>query len=118
METEKLNEIKVNELLDVYFDNFKRKTKHIKRFTYEVGFLKRQKLSSLFLSQLKPNVIAEFRDQQLVLGKSGLTVNKYIGLISRAINHGKRELDIPIIYNLFSILSIIISLLKKIIIIF
>tara|TARA_A100001234_G_scaffold203431_1_gene197569 strand:- start:2101 stop:3156 length:1056 start_codon:yes stop_codon:yes gene_type:complete len=99
METEKLNEIKVNELLDVYFDSFKRKTKHIKRFTYEVGFLKRQKLSNLFLSQLKPKVIAEFRDQQLTLGKSGSTVNKYIGLISRAINHGKRELDIPVTYN-------------------
>ena len=34
-----------------------------------------------------------------MLGKSGSTVNKYIGLISRAINHGKRELDIPVTYN-------------------
>tara|TARA_Y100000294_G_C8315676_1_gene240600 strand:- start:167 stop:508 length:342 start_codon:yes stop_codon:yes gene_type:complete len=62
VETEKLNEIRVNELLDVYFDSFKRKTKYIKRFTYEVGFLKRQKSSNLFLSQLKPRVLAEFRD--------------------------------------------------------
>lgn len=99
VDLQKLNEIKLYELIDIYFDYFKRKTKHPVRFGYEVSFIKKQRFANLFLSQLKPRVLAEFRDQQLELGKSGSTINKYIGLVSRAINHGKRQLDIPMSYN-------------------
>ena len=96
---ERLDEIKVYELLDIYFDKFRRRTKHATRLKYEVEHLKRFKFTKLFLSQLSPKILAEFRDEQEELGKAGSTINKYIGLISRAINLGKREYDIPVMYN-------------------
>ena len=103
--SERLNEIKVYELLDIFFDKFKRKSKNIRNFTYEINHMKRQSFSNLFLSQLTPRILAEFRDQQLDLGKSGATVNKYLGLVSRAVNLGRRELDIPITFNPISLVQ-------------
>ena len=83
---DKLNEIKVNELLDIFFDKFRRKTKHVSNLKYQIEKMKKYSFSKLFLSQLTPKILAEFRDQQEELGKSGSTINKDIGLISRAIN--------------------------------
>jgi len=96
---DKLNEIKVNELLDIFFDKFRRKTKHVSNLKYQIEKMKKYSFSKLFLSQLTPKILAEFRDQQEELGKSGSTINKDIGLISRAINLGRREYDLPIAYN-------------------
>jgi integrase len=96
---ERLNELRLIELLDIFYDKSKRKTKHPKRFTYEVNHLKRFPFAKLFLSQVTPRVLAEFRDEQLDKGKKGSTVNKYIGLVSRAINLGRREYDIPFSFN-------------------
>jgi|TARA_R100000426_G_C4820550_1_gene110304 integrase len=96
---DKLNEIKVYELLDIFFDKFRRKTKHKDRLKYEIEHLKRYPFSKLFLSQLTPRILSQFRDEQEELGKSGSTVNKYIGLVSRAINLGRREYELPITYN-------------------
>jgi len=103
--SERLNEMRVIELLDIFFDKFKRKTRNLYNFTYDINFMKRQSISKLFLSQLTPRSLAEFRDQQLDLGKSGSTVNKYLGLLSRAINLGRRELDIPVSYNPISLVE-------------
>ncbi len=103
--SERLNEMRVIELLDIFFDKFKRKTKNLYNFTYDINFMKRQPLAKLFLSQLSPRSLAEFRDEQLELGKSGSTVNKYLGLLSRAINLGRRELDIPVSYNPISLVE-------------
>ena len=97
---ERLNEITVKELLDIFFDKTVIESKHPKRFKYEIEHLKRYDISKLYLSQLTPRVLAEFRDERLHTDdKSPSTVTKYLGLISRAINKGRRELDIPVQYN-------------------
>ena len=92
---ERLNEIKLSELLDIFFDKTKRKSRNPVRFEYEINHLKRFPIANLYLSQLDTKMLAEFRDARLEEGKAGSTVNKYLGLVSRAINKGRRELDIP-----------------------
>ena len=83
---ERLNEIRLCELLDIFYDKTKAKSKHPKRFEYEVNFLKRFDIANLYLSQLDTKILAEFRDEQLEKGKAPSTVMKYLGLISRALN--------------------------------
>ena len=102
---ERLNEIKLGELLDIFFDKTKSKSKNPVRFEYEVNYLKRFPISNLYLSQLDTKILAEFRDARLEEGKAGSTVNKYLGLISRAINKGRRELDIPVNFNPVSLVE-------------
>ena len=48
---ERLNEIKLGELLDIFFDKTKRKSKNPVRFEYEVNYLKRFPIANLYLSQ-------------------------------------------------------------------
>jgi integrase len=102
---ERLNEIKLGELLDIFFDKTKRKSRNPVRFEYEVNYLKRFPIANLYLSQLDAKILAEFRDERLEEGKAGSTVNKYLGLISRAINKGRRELDIPVNFNPVSLVE-------------
>ena len=102
---ERLNEIKLGELLDIFFDKTKRKSKNPKRFEYEVNYLKRFPIANLYLSQLDTKMLAEFRDARLEEGKAGSTVNKYLGLVSRAINKGRRELDMPVNFNPVSLVE-------------
>ena len=78
--SERLNEMRLIELLEIFFDKHKRKTKNLYNFTYDINFMKRQPLAKLFLSQLTPRSLAEFRDQQLDLGKSGSTAVSYTHL--------------------------------------
>ena len=80
---ERLNEIKLGELLDIFFDKTKRKSRNPVRFEYEVNYLKRFPIANLYLSQLDTKILAEFRDARLEEGKAGSTVNKYLGLVSR-----------------------------------
>ena len=102
---ERLNQIKLGELLDIFFDKTKSKSKNVRRFEYEVKYLKRFPIGNLYLSQLDAKILAEFRDERLEEGKAGSTVNKYLGLISRAINKGRRELDIPVNFNPVSLVE-------------
>ena len=102
---ERLNEIKLGELLDIFFDKTKRKSRNPVRFEYEINHLKRFPIANLYLSQLDTKILAEFRDERLEEGKAGSTVNKYLGLISRAINKGRRELDIPVNFNPVSLVE-------------
>jgi len=102
---ERLNEIKLGELLDIFFDKTKRKSRNPVRFEYEVNYLKRFPIANVYLSQLDTKILAEFRDARLEEGKAGSTVNKYLGLISRAINKGRRELDIPVNFNPVSLVE-------------
>ena len=95
----KLNTIKLSELLWLYYEKTKHTTKWQKRFEHEVNNLMRFSISNLFLTELSSQVLAEFRDDQLKNGKSPSTVKKYLSLISRAINKGKKEMGIPIVYN-------------------
>ena len=78
---ERLNEIKLGELLDIFFDKTKRKSRNPVRFEYEINHLKRFPIADLYLSQLDTKMLAEFRDARLEEGKVGSTVNKYLGLI-------------------------------------
>ena len=48
---ERLNEIKLSELLDIFFDKTKSKSKNPVRFEYEVNYLKRFPIANLYLSQ-------------------------------------------------------------------
>lgn len=102
---ERLNEIRLFELLDIFFDKTKSKSKNIKRFEYEINHLKRFPLANLYLSQLDTKTLADFRDERIAEGKAGSTVNKYLGLISRAINKGRREMDIPVNFNPVSLVE-------------
>ena len=54
---DKLNEIKVNELLDIFFDRFRRKTKHVSNLKYQIEKMKKYPFSKLFLSQLTPKIL-------------------------------------------------------------
>ena len=58
---ERLNEIKLSELLDIFFDKIKIKSKNVKRFEYEVNHIKRFPIANLYLSQLDTKSLAEFR---------------------------------------------------------
>ena len=48
---ERLNQIKLGELLDIFFDKTKSKSKNVRRFEYEVNYLKRFPIGNLYLSQ-------------------------------------------------------------------
>ena len=48
---ERLNEIKLGELLDIFFDKTKRKSRNPVRFEYEINHLKRFPIANLYLSQ-------------------------------------------------------------------
>ena len=99
MDNSMLNTIRLSELLWLFFEKDKHKTKYKERFKSEVENMLRFPITSLFLTELTPQILAEFRDQQLDQGKSASTVMKYLGLISRAINKGRRELSLPLNYN-------------------
>jgi integrase len=102
---ERLSEIRLSELLNIFFDKTKSKSKNLKRFEYEINHLKRFDIANLYLSQLEPKILADFRDERLAEGKASSTVNKYLGLISRAINKGRREMDIPVNFNPVSLVE-------------
>jgi integrase len=102
---ERLNEIKLSELLNIFYDKKKANARHPKRLKYEVEHIKRLPIANLYLSQLSSSVLAEFRDKKLDEGKAPSTVNKYLGLISRAINKGRREMDIPVHFNPVSLVE-------------
>ena len=100
-----LNTIRLSELIWLFYEKDKHKTKHKERFRSEVEFMLKFPITSLFLTELTPKVLAEFRDEQLQKGKSASTVKKYLGLISRAINKGRREMNIPLNYNPIAIVE-------------
>ena len=76
-----LNTIRLSELIWVFYEKDKHKTKHKERFRSEVEFMLKFPITSLFLTELTPKVLAEFRDEQLQKGKSASTVKKYLGLV-------------------------------------
>ena len=100
-----LNNIRLSELLWLFYEKDKHKTKYKERFRSEIENILRFPITTLFLTELTPKILAEFRDQQLDQGKSASTVKKYLGLISRAINKGRREMDVPLNYNPVAIIE-------------
>ena len=75
-EQERLNEIKLGELLDIFYDKTKSKSKNPVRFEYEVNYLKRFPIANLYLSQLDTMILAEFRVARIEKEKAGPTVKQ------------------------------------------
>ena len=98
-DADRLNSIKVSELLWLYYEKTKHQTKWSKRLKYEISNLCRFSITKLFMNELTTLRVAEFRDDRLKNGKSPSTVKKYLSLLSRAINKAKKEFDLPILYN-------------------
>ena len=95
VDNSRLNTIRLKELVWLFYEKTKRNAKHPKRFKSEVVNLLRFRICDLFLTELTVQVLAEFRDEHIALGKSASTIKKYLGLISRAINKGRREMSVP-----------------------
>ena len=81
MDNSMLNTIRLSELLWLFFEKDKHKTKYKERFRSEIENILRFPITTLFLTELTPKILAEFRDQQLDQGKSASTVKKYLGRI-------------------------------------
>jgi len=97
--------MKLKDLLKLYYDKYKTKVRRPKYFQYEINLLCRQNIGNITLIKLNSRHIAEFRDERLDAGKSPSTVKKYLGLISRAYNIGRKELSLPLQFNPVSLVT-------------
>ena len=104
-DTSCLATMKLKDLLKLYHDKFKSKTRRPKQFQYEINLLCRQSIGNITLLKLNSRHIAEFRDEKLNIGKSPSTVKKYLSIISRAYNIGKKELILPLQFNPVSLVT-------------
>ena len=104
-DTSCLATMKLKDLLILYYDKYKTKVRRPKYFQYEINLLCRQNIGNIILIKLNNRHIAEFRDERLDAGKSPSTVKKYLGLISRAYNIGRKELSLPLQFNPVSLVT-------------
>ena len=95
----KLTNLRLRDLLKLYFDKAVKVSRRPKTLKYEVDLLCRFPISSNTLSTLTAVKLSNFRDERLKAGKSTTTVGKYLKLISRAIVVGQKELGISIANN-------------------
>lgn len=95
----KLTNLRLRDLLKLYFDKAVKVSRRPKTLKYEVDLLCRFPISSNTLSTLTAVKLSNFRDERLKAGKSNTTVGKYLKLISRAIVVGQKELGISIANN-------------------
>jgi len=97
--------MRLKDLLKLYHDKYQSKSRRPKQFQYEINLLCRQSIANITLIKLNSRHIAEFRDEKLGVGKSSSTVKKYLGIISRAFNIGKKELSLPLQSNPVSLVT-------------
>jgi len=95
----KLTNLRLRDLLKLYFDKAVKVSRRPKLLKYEVDLLCRFPISSNTLTTLTAVKLANFRDERLKNGRSTTTVGKYLKLISRAIVVGQKELGISITNN-------------------
>ena len=95
----KLTNLRLRDLLKLYFDKAVKVSRRPKLLKYEVDLLCRFPISSYTLTTLTAVKLANFRDERLKDGRSTTTVGKYLKLISRAIVIGQKELGISIANN-------------------
>jgi integrase len=95
----KLTNLRLRDLLKLYFDKAVKVSRRPKLLKYEVDLLCRFPISSNTLTTLTAVKLANFRDERLKDGRSTTTVGKYLKLISRAIVVGQKELGISITNN-------------------
>jgi len=89
----------VAELLQLYYDQAKSKTEHASRLKNEIDKVSRYPIGEKKLGYLAGKHVANLRDEMLDEGLTGSTVRKYMGLLQRAINIGRKELGIPLTHN-------------------
>ena len=89
----------VKALMELYFDHKRHSTDHGSRLKDEVNKLSRYPIGSIRLGYLNGKHVASFRDQLLSEGLAKSTTRKYLGLLQRAIDIGRKELGIPINHN-------------------
>jgi len=99
LDQSELVKVSVKDLLMLYFDQAKTKTAHSDRLLHEIGKISRYPIAELRLGYLAGKHVANMRDQMLDEGLSSSTVRKYMGLLQRAINVGRKELGIPLTHN-------------------
>ena len=104
-DTSCLTTMKLKDLLKLYHDKYKLKSRRPKQFQYEINLLCRQNIANITLLRINSSHLAEFRDDKLSIGKSPATVKKYLGIISRAFSIGKMELGIPLQNNPVSMIT-------------
>ena len=90
---DRLYQMQLKDLLSLYFDHAK-DTYRSETTKYTIGFLCRSSIGKCILARLDGVKLANFKNQML-LTKKPSTVRKYLMLISRAINIGRKELGIP-----------------------
>ena len=94
-----LVKMSVKALMDLYYDHQKTKTEHASRLNDECNKIKRYPIANIRLGYLNGKHCASFRDQLLSEGLAKATVRKYLGLLQRALDIGRKELDIPMTHN-------------------
>tara|TARA_Y100001937_G_scaffold12451_1_gene15810 strand:+ start:39 stop:1046 length:1008 start_codon:yes stop_codon:yes gene_type:complete len=99
-QAEKLADIKLKEILNIYYEKYLvKKSKDHKKEKYLIDLLSNKPIGDKYLTEITGSTLARFRDRELEEGKSPSTVKKYLLMFSRAINRTKAEHDIPIITN-------------------
>ena len=98
-QVEKLIDINLKEVFNIYFDKYLRQNS--RSLVKEKSMLRimNSQLGEVYLNDLSSSRLAKFRDKMLEEGKSPSTVKKYLMFISRALNKVKAEHDIPITNN-------------------
>tara|TARA_R110002012_G_scaffold187715_1_gene354698 strand:+ start:270 stop:1271 length:1002 start_codon:yes stop_codon:yes gene_type:complete len=94
-----LVKLSVRELIDLYYDHAKSKTEHASRLRDECNKILQYPIAQIRLGYLNGKHVASFRDQLLSEGLAKSTVRKYMGLLQRALDIGRKELGIPMTHN-------------------
>ena len=89
----------VNELMELYYDHKKVTTEHASRLKDECNKISRYPIGSIRLGYLNGKHVASFRDQLLSEGLAKSTTRKYMALLQRALDIGRKELGIPMTHN-------------------
>ena len=89
----------VNELMELYYDHKKVSTEHASRLKDECNKISRYPIGSIRLGYLNGKHVASFRDQLLSEGLAKSTTRKYMALLQRALDIGRKELGIPMTHN-------------------
>jgi len=101
---DKLFKMKLRDLLKLYVDRYRDKYRS-DTFEYSIRVINRSTLGACHLAHLDGVRLANFRDTMLQ-SRASATVRKYLLLISRAINIGRKEMDIPFDHNPVSMVSL------------
>jgi integrase len=100
-----LVKIKLSHLMDLYFDHTRHDTEYPSRLNDEINKIKRYPISNIALGYLTGQHCAIFRDTLLKEELAKSTVRRYLGLIQRILDVGRKELAIPLSHNPMMLIS-------------